>query len=42
MEASLIRQALARAGGNHTQAAKLLGVSRNGLAMKMERLGIKD
>jgi transcriptional regulator with PAS, ATPase and Fis domain len=42
MEASLIRQALARAGGNHTQAAKLLGISRNGLAMKMERLGIKD
>jgi len=42
LEARLIRQALARAGGNRTQAAKLLGISRNGLAIKMERLGIAD
>jgi DNA-binding NtrC family response regulator len=40
LEIRLIQQALARAGGNRTQAAALLGVSRNGLAIKMERLGI--
>jgi transcriptional regulator with AAA-type ATPase domain len=40
MEDRLIRQALAQAGGNRSQAAKLLGISRNGLAIKMERLGI--
>jgi DNA-binding NtrC family response regulator len=40
LEGQLIREALARAGGNYTQAAKLLGVSRNGLALKMQRLGI--
>jgi len=42
VEARLIREALARAGGNRTLAAKLLGISRNGLALKMERLGIED
>ena len=40
VEDRLIRQALSRAGGNRTQAAKLLGISRNGLAIKMRRLGI--
>jgi transcriptional regulator with PAS, ATPase and Fis domain len=40
VEESLIRQALARARGNRTQAAKLLGVSRNGLSIKLQRLGI--
>jgi DNA-binding NtrC family response regulator len=42
LESRLIREALGRAGGNRTQAARLLGISRNGLAIKMERLGIKD
>ena len=42
LEDRLIREALRRAGGNRSQAAKLLGVSRNGLALKMERLGIAD
>ena len=28
-------------GGNKSQAARLLGLSRNGLAMKMERYGIE-
>jgi transcriptional regulator with PAS, ATPase and Fis domain len=42
LERRLIREALGRAGGNRTQAARLLGVSRNGLAIKMERLGITD
>jgi DNA-binding NtrC family response regulator len=40
VEARLIREALARAGGNRTQAAKLLGISRNGLAIKIDRLGL--
>jgi two-component system response regulator HydG len=42
VEERLIRQALARASGNRTQAAKSLGISRNGLTIKMERLGITD
>ncbi len=42
LERRLIREALGRAGGNRTQAARLLGISRNGLAIKMERLGITD
>jgi formate hydrogenlyase transcriptional activator len=41
LEKRLIGEALARAGGNRTQAARLLGISRNGLAIKMERLGIQ-
>ncbi|HEY2944261.1 MAG TPA: sigma 54-interacting transcriptional regulator [Vicinamibacteria bacterium] len=40
LETRLIRDALARAGGNRTQAAKLLCISRNGLAIKMEKLGL--
>ena len=42
LEGELIRQALQQAAGNRTQAAKLLGISRNGLAIKMGRLGIAD
>jgi two-component system nitrogen regulation response regulator GlnG len=42
VEAIVIRRALAQARGNLTQAAKLLGISRNGLTIKMKRLGIKD
>lgn len=40
-ERAAIREALRRAGSNKSQAARLLGLSRNGLAMKMERHGIK-
>ncbi len=40
VEAATIREALARAGGSRSAAARLLGVSRNGLAAKMERHGI--
>jgi two-component system NtrC family response regulator len=40
VELRLIRAALARSGGNRTQAARLLGISRNGLALKIEKLGI--
>jgi DNA-binding NtrC family response regulator len=42
LEARLIREALTRVGGNRSRAAKLLGISRNGLAIKMQRLGIKS
>jgi transcriptional regulator with PAS, ATPase and Fis domain len=40
LERRVIREALARASGNRTKAAKLLGISRNGLAIKMERFGL--
>jgi DNA-binding NtrC family response regulator len=41
-EQSAIREALRRTGGNKSQAARLLGLSRNGLAIKMERYGVKS
>lgn len=40
LERRLILEALERTDGNRTQAARLLGISRNGLALKMERLGL--
>jgi DNA-binding NtrC family response regulator len=40
LERRLIRAALARVGGKRSAAATVLGISRNGLAMKMERLGL--
>jgi PAS domain S-box-containing protein len=40
-EASAIRDALARHGGNRTRAAKDLGISRNTLWRKMKRNGIR-
>ena len=40
LEGSLIREAL-RSAGSHSGAARLLGLSRNGLAAKMRRLGIE-
>jgi len=36
-----IREALRRTEGNKSQAARLLGLSRNGLAMKMKRHGLE-
>ncbi len=39
-ESAAIREALRRTEGNKSQAARLLGLSRNGLAIKMERFGI--
>ncbi len=41
LETELIREALRRAGGKPTHAARLLGLSRNGLMKKMKRLGIE-
>jgi transcriptional regulator with AAA-type ATPase domain len=40
-EQAAIREALRRTNGNKSQAARLLGLSRNGLAIKMERHGLK-
>lgn len=40
LERSLVTEALARTGGNQTQAAKLLGVSRFGLQKMIKRLGV--
>jgi transcriptional regulator with AAA-type ATPase domain len=42
LEERLIQEALRRAGGNRSEAAKTLGISRNGLALKMTRLGLGD
>ena len=40
-ERAAIREALRRSDGNKSQAARDLGLSRNGLAMKMTRLGLE-
>ena len=40
LETELVTQALDRTGGNQTQAAKLLGVSRYGLHKMIKRLGL--
>jgi DNA-binding protein Fis len=37
VEADLIRQALARTGGNVSRAARLLGVSRDTLRYRLEK-----
>jgi DNA-binding NtrC family response regulator len=42
VERQKIEKALARSRGNKSLAAKLLGITRNGLALKMQRLGISD
>jgi transcriptional regulator with PAS, ATPase and Fis domain len=42
LERRLIRTALVRARGKRAPAARFLGLSRNGLAMKMVRLGLGD
>ncbi len=42
VERRLISQALVRTHGNRTKAAKLLGISRNGLALKITRLGLDE
>jgi DNA-binding NtrC family response regulator len=41
-ERTAIKEALRRTHGNKSQAARILGLSRNGLAMKIERLGLKS
>ncbi len=41
MEIRMLRDALAAAGGNQSEAARTLGVSRVGLIKKMARLGLR-
>jgi DNA-binding protein Fis len=38
----MVRQALARAGNNQSQAARLLGISRSQLRTRMEKHGFLD
>jgi DNA-binding NtrC family response regulator len=40
-EQAAIREALRRTHGNKSHASRLLGLSRNGLAIKMDRFGLK-
>lgn len=40
LENDLVRQALERADGNQTQAAKLLGLSRDAFRYRLEKLGL--
>jgi transcriptional regulator with PAS, ATPase and Fis domain len=40
-ERAAIENALATAGGNQSLAARLLGITRNGLAAKLKRLGLR-
>jgi DNA-binding NtrC family response regulator len=41
-ERSLIREALRRAGGNKSQAARLLGLTRNALRYRLTQMGEAD
>ena len=41
-EDKLIREALQRAGGNKSQAARLLGLSRNALRYRLSKMGVPD
>jgi DNA-binding NtrC family response regulator len=41
-EDEMIREALKRASGNKSQAARLLGLSRNALRYRLSKIGIDD
>ena len=41
-EDGIIREALRRANGNKSQAARLLGISRNALRYRLAKLGVPD
>jgi DNA-binding protein Fis len=42
MEHTMVAQALERSGGNQSQAARLLGISRDALRYKMKKFGLGD
>jgi DNA-binding NtrC family response regulator len=41
-EDEMIKEALRRAGGNKSQAARLLGLSRNALRYRLSKMGVPD
>jgi DNA-binding NtrC family response regulator len=41
-EDEIIREALRRANGNKSQAARMLGLSRNALRYRLGRMGLPD
>jgi DNA-binding NtrC family response regulator len=41
-EQSIIREALQRANGNKSQAARLLGLTRNALRYRLSQMGIES
>ena len=41
-EQSILKQALKRASGNKSQAARLLGITRNALRYRLSQIGIED
>jgi len=41
-EQSIIREALKRASGNKSQAARLLGLTRNALRYRLDQMGVKE
>jgi DNA-binding NtrC family response regulator len=41
-EDEIIREAYRRASGNKSEAARMLGLSRNALRYRLEKIGIAD
>jgi DNA-binding NtrC family response regulator len=41
-EQSVIREALRRAAGNKSQAARLLGITRNALRYRLSQMGLEN
>jgi len=41
-EEEIIRESLRRAAGNKSQAARLLGLSRNALRYRLSKMGVAD
>jgi DNA-binding NtrC family response regulator len=41
-EQAIIREALRRAAGNKSQAARLLGLTRNALRYRLSQMGMED